>query len=62
MTHAGKLISDATACTKGISYPADLNLLNDSREKAEEQIDFFVTRKACEKAKDIQRKSEKRLF
>ena len=41
ITHAGKLIVDATACTQDISYPTDLNLLNDSREKAEELIDFL---------------------
>jgi hypothetical protein len=41
VTHAGKLIVDATACPQDISYPTDLNLLNDSREKAEELIDFL---------------------
>ena len=41
ITHAGKLIVDATACPQDISYPTDLNLLNDSREKAEELIDFL---------------------
>ena len=39
--HAGKLIVDATACPQDISYPTDLNMLNDSREKAEELIDFL---------------------
>jgi hypothetical protein len=41
ITHDGKLIVDATACPQDISYPTDLNLLNDSREKAEELIDFL---------------------
>ncbi len=41
ITHAGKLIVDATACPQDISYPTDLNLLNDSREKAEDLIDFL---------------------
>lgn len=41
VTHAGKLIVDATACPQDIAYPTDLNLLNDSREKAEELIDFL---------------------
>ena len=41
ITHEGKLIVDATACPQDISYPTDLNLLNDSREKAEELIDFL---------------------
>jgi IS5 family transposase len=40
-THEGKLIVDATACPQDISYPTDLNMLNDSREKAEELIDFL---------------------
>lgn len=39
ITHAGKLIVDATACPQDISYPTDLNLLNDAREKSEELID-----------------------
>ncbi|HEX8278886.1 MAG TPA: IS5 family transposase, partial [Segetibacter sp.] len=43
ITHAGKLIVDATACPQDISYPTDLNLLNDSREKAEELIDFLYS-------------------
>jgi transposase, IS5 family len=34
ITHKGKLIVDATACPQDICYPTDLNLLNDSREKA----------------------------
>ena len=40
----GDLIVDATACPQDISYPTDLNLLNDSREKAEELIDFLYNR------------------
>ncbi len=43
ITHAGKLIVDATACPQDISYPTDLNLLNDAREKAEELIDFLYS-------------------
>jgi IS5 family transposase len=41
ITHKGKLIVDATACPQDISYPTDLNLLNDAREKAEELIDVL---------------------
>jgi IS5 family transposase len=37
----GQLIVDATACPQDISYPTDLNLLNDAREKAEEIIDVL---------------------
>jgi transposase, IS5 family len=39
--HQGKLIVDATACPQDISYPTDLNLLNDAREKSEELIDIL---------------------
>lgn len=49
ITHEGKLIVDATACPQDISYPTDLNLLSDSREKAEELIDFLFTPKMHEK-------------
>ncbi|MEJ7587161.1 MAG: transposase [Ferruginibacter sp.] len=41
VTHAGKLIVDATACPQDISYPTDLNLLSDSREKSGELIDLL---------------------
>ena len=41
ITHHGKLIVDATACPQDISYPTDLNLLNDAREKSEELIGFL---------------------
>jgi len=37
----GQLITDATACPQDISYPTDLNLLNDAREKSEELIDIL---------------------
>ena len=40
-THQGELIVDATACPQDISYPTDLNLLNDAREKSEELIDIL---------------------
>jgi hypothetical protein len=40
-THEGTLIVDATACPQDISYPTDLNLLNDAREKSEELIDHL---------------------
>ena len=49
ITHEGKLIVDATACPQDISYPTDLNLLNDSREKAEALIDFLFNPKLHEK-------------
>jgi hypothetical protein len=37
----GDLIVDATACPQDISYPTDLNLLNDAREKSEKLIDIL---------------------
>lgn len=37
----GKCIVDATACPQDISYPTDLNLLNDAREKSEYLIDVL---------------------
>ena len=39
VTHQGTLIVDATACPQDISYPTDLDLLNDAREKSQELID-----------------------
>jgi len=49
-THQGELIVDATACPQDISYPTDLNLLNDAREKSEELIDIL-----CGKQKGIKK-------
>jgi hypothetical protein len=58
--HAGKLIVDATACPQDISYPTDLNLLNDSREKAEELIDFlFIPKKHGKKPRTYREKARK---
>jgi transposase, IS5 family len=37
----GDLIVDATACPQDISYPTDLNLLNDARERSEKLIDIL---------------------
>jgi len=46
MCHSGKLLIDATVCPKDIAFPADLKLLNVSREKSETLIDklfdYFV--------------------
>ena len=38
----GKLQLDATVCDAYIKYPTDLNLLNESREKAEELLDKLI--------------------
>jgi hypothetical protein len=45
----GELIVDATACPQDISYPTDLNLLNDAREKSEQLIDILCKLKAIGK-------------
>jgi hypothetical protein len=39
----GKLIVDATCTPADITYPTDLNLLNEAREKTEEMIDTMHT-------------------
>lgn len=38
-THQGKLLMDATVAPQNITYPTDLKLLNEAREKTEEIID-----------------------
>jgi transposase, IS5 family len=40
-SHGGKLIIDATCTPADISYPTDLKLLNEAREKTEEMIDMM---------------------
>lgn len=44
ITHKGRQIVDATDCPQDISYPTDLNLLNDSREKSEELMAYCTAR------------------
>jgi transposase, IS5 family len=44
LENSGYLIADATACPQDISYPTDLNLLNDAREKSEELIDILYSK------------------
>lgn len=41
MSNKGKLQIDATVADADIKFPTDLDLLNDSREKAEELIDYL---------------------
>jgi hypothetical protein len=41
IANQGSCIVDATACPQDISYPTDLNLLNDAREKSEQIIDLL---------------------
>ena len=40
-SHRGKLIVDATCTPADISYPTDVKLLNEAREKTEEMIDMM---------------------
>jgi transposase, IS5 family len=44
----GTVLFDATACPQEIAYPTDLNLLNDSRMKSEEIIDYLFTKSGLE--------------
>lgn len=62
ITHAGKLIVDATACPQDISYPTDLNMLNDSREKAEELIDFLYNPTKHDKKPRTYRENARKAF
>ena len=60
--HEGKLIVDATACPQDIAYPTDLNLLSDSREKAEELIDFLFDPKKHKKKPRTYRKNARKDY
>lgn len=52
----GKLQLDATVCDAYIKYPTDLNLLNESREKAEELLDKLIKALNIEKRPRIYRR------
>ncbi|MBP6795699.1 MAG: IS5 family transposase [Saprospiraceae bacterium] len=45
----GQLIVDATACPQDISYPTDVKLLHESREKADEIIDVLYAQSSTKK-------------
>lgn len=56
----GELIVDATACPQDISYPTDLDLLNDAREKSEELIDsLYVAKRHGEKPRTYRQVARK---
>ncbi|MEO9021770.1 MAG: IS5 family transposase [Ginsengibacter sp.] len=59
IAHEGELIVDATACPQDISYPTDLNLLNDAREKSEELIDFLCGLKKVTKPRTYRENARK---
>ncbi len=62
ITHVGTLIVDATACPQDISYPTDLNLLNDAREKTEDLIDFLYTLLLHKKKPRTYREKARKLY
>lgn len=57
--HKGDMLLDATACVADIKYPTDLDLLNDSREKAELLIDNICMRKGFEKPRTYRRNARR---
>lgn len=58
----GTLIIDATACPQDISYPTDLNLLNDAREKSEQIIDLLVEKACLKKKPRTYREKARKLY
>ena len=61
-SHEGKLILDATACQQDISYPNDLNLLNDARDKSEELIDQLYDPQKHEKKPRTYREKARKQY
>lgn len=60
ITPESSLTVDATACPQDISYPTDLKLLNDAREKSEELIDtLFAQSKLHKKPRTYREKARK---
>ena len=62
ITHYGQLIVDATACPQDISFPTDLNLLNDAREKSEELIDVLYQASLHKKKPRTYRKVARQVY
>ena len=62
VTHQGKMPIDATACPQDIAYPADLNLLNDAREKSEELIDLLYDKSIHGKKPRTYRRRARKLY
>jgi len=58
----GKMITDATVCPQDISYPTDLNLLNEAREKSEELIDVLFGLSKLSKKPRTYRNEARKLF
>jgi hypothetical protein len=54
----GKLVIDATAVPQDIRHPNDLGLLDDTRKKSEELVDFlYLELPACQKPRTYRRKA-----
>ncbi len=62
ITHCGQLIIDATACPQDISFPTDLNLLDDAREKSEELIDVLYKAGLHKRKPGTYRKIARKLY
>lgn len=58
----GKLQLDATVADADIKYPTDLDLLNDSREKSEELIDFLCRELELKKKPRTYRQKARKEF
>lgn len=58
-TNKGTLILDATCAPQNISYPQDINLLNDSREHLEEMIDTICYEYDLNKPRTYRRTARK---
>jgi IS5 family transposase len=62
VTHCGQLIVDATACPQDISFPTDLNLLDNAREKSEELIDVLYKASLHKRKPRTYRKVARKLY
>ena len=62
ITHHGQLIVDATACPQAISFPTDLNLLDNAREKSEELIDVLYKASLHKRKPRTYRKVARKLY
>lgn len=58
-TNSGTLILDATCAPQNISYPQDVNLLNEAREKLEKMIDIICYEQNYYKPRTYRRKARK---
>lgn len=61
ITHKGQLIVDATVCPQDITYPTDVKVLNEGREKSEKLIDILYEglNKQCDKPRTYRENARK---